>query len=112
MYKVESFVDILSNVYISSYKEKEQILNKWQRISDQQYLNQNDRFVDNAIVETTNSKNGAGDYDGVYDNIDTGLIQLVKFKKGFNKDKQALDYIIERTYDLRYRLESVVLATL
>ena len=96
----------IKRLYPALIKEKEQILNKWQRISDQQYLNQNDRFVDNAIVETINSKNGAGDYDGVYDNIDTGLIQLVKFKKGFNKDKQALDYIIERTYDLRYRLES------
>ena len=64
---------------------------------------------DNVIIETVNSKNADGDYDGVYDNIDTGLIQLVALKQGFTGPKQiilALDYIIERMYELRYRLES------
>jgi len=98
----------IKRLYPSLVKEKEKILSTWERISDQQYINQNNKFVDNAIIETVNSKNGAGDYDGVYDDIDTGLIQLVKFKKGFDKDKQALDYIIERmgSDSVRFRLES------
>jgi len=95
----------IKRLYPSLVKEKEKILSTWERISDQQYINQNNKFVDNAIIETVNSKNADGDYDGVYDNIDTGLIQLVALKKGLN-DKQALDYIIERIYELRYRLES------
>ena len=95
----------IKRLYPSLVKEKEKILSTWERISDQQYINQNNKFVDNAIIETVNSKNADGDYDGVYDNIDTGLIQLVGLKKGFN-DKQSLDYIIERIYELRYRLES------
>ena len=95
----------IKRLYPSLVKEKEKILSTWERISDQQYINQNNKFVDNAIIETVNSKNADGDYDGVYDNIDTGLIQLVALKKGLN-NKQALDYIIERIYELRYRLES------
>ncbi len=84
----------IKRLYPSLVKEKEKILSTWERISDQQYINQNNKFVDNAIIETVNSKNADGDYDGVYDNIDTGLIQLVALKKGLN-NKQALDYIIE-----------------
>ncbi len=95
----------IKRLYPSLVKEKEKILSTWERISDQQYINQNNKFVDNAIIETVNSKNADGDYDGVYDNIDTGLIQLVGLKKGLNP-KQSLDYIIERMYELRYRLES------
>ena len=95
----------IKRLYPSLVKEKEKILSTWERISDQNYINQNNKFVDNAIIETVNSKNADGDYDGVYDNIDTGLIQLVGLKKGLN-DKQSLDYIIERMYELRYRLES------
>jgi len=98
----------IKRLYPALVKEKEKILSTWERISDQNYINQNNKFVDNAIIETVNSKNADGDYDGVYDNIDTGLIQLVKFKKGFTNDKQALDYIIERIGSdaLRNRLES------
>ena len=99
----------IKRLYPSLVKEKEKILSTWERISDQNYINQNNKFVDNAIIETVNSKNADGDYDGVYDNIDTGLIQLVALKKGFTGpkgNKQALDYIIERMYELRYRLES------
>ena len=95
----------IKRLYPALVKEKEKILSTWERISDQNYINQNNKFVDNAIIETVNSKNADGDYDGVYDNIDTGLIQLVALKKGFN-NKQSLDYIIERMYELRYRLES------
>ena len=95
----------IKRLYPALVKEKEKILSTWERISDQNYINQNNKFVDNAIIETVNSKNADGDYDGVYDNIDTGLIQLVALKKGLN-DKQSLDYIIERMYELRYRLES------
>ena len=95
----------IKRLYPALVKEKEKILSTWERISDQNYINQNNKFVDNAIIETVNSKNADGDYDGVYDNIDTGLIQLVALKKGFN-EKQSLDYIIERMYELRYRLES------
>ena len=96
----------IKRLYPSLVKEKEKILSTWERISDQNYINQNNKFVDNAIIETVNSKNSDGDYDGIYDNIDTGLIQLVKIKKGFTNNKQSLDYIIERMYELRYRLES------
>ena len=96
----------IKRLYPALVKEKEKILSTWERISDQNYINQNNKFVDNAIIETVNSKNADGDYDGVYDNIDTGLIQLVKLKKGFTNNKQSLDYIIERMYELRYRLES------
>ena len=96
----------IKRLYPSLVKEKGKILSTWERISDQNYINQNNKFVDNAIIETVNSKNSDGDYDGIYDNIDTGLIQLVKIKKGFTNNKQSLDYIIERMYELRYRLES------
>ena len=96
----------IKRLYPALVKEKEKILSTWERISDQNYINQNNKFVDNAIIETVNSKNADGDYDGVYDNVDTGLIQLVRLKKGFTSDKQSLDYIIERMYELRYRLES------
>jgi len=98
----------IKRLYPALVKEKEKILSTWERISDQQYINQNNKAVDNAIIETVNSKNADGDYDGVYDNIDTGLIQFVRLKKGFTKDKQALDYIIERMGSdaLRNRLES------
>ena len=96
----------IKRLYPALVKEKEKILSTWERISDQNYINQNNKLVDNAIIETVNSKNADGDYDGVYDNIDTGLIQLVKLKKGFTNNKQSLDYIIERMYELRYRLES------
>ena len=96
----------IKRLYPSLVKEKEKILSTWERISDQNYLNANEKFVKNAIVETVNSKNADGDYDGVYDNVDTGLIQLVRLKKGFTSDKQSLDYIIEQMYELRYRLES------
>jgi len=96
----------IKRLYPALVKEKEKILSTWERISDQNYINQNNKYVDNAIIETVNSKNADGDYDGVYDNIDTGLIQLVKLKKGFTNNKQSLDYIIERMYELRYRLES------
>ena len=95
----------IKRLYPALVKEKEKILSTWERISDQNYINQNNKLVDNAIIETVNSKNADGDYDGVYDNIDTGLIQFVGFKKGLN-NKQSLDYIIERMYELRYRLES------
>ena len=96
----------IKRLYPALVKEKEKILSTWERISDQNYLNQNEKIVKNAIVETVNSKNADGDYDGVYDNIDTGLIQFVRLKKGFTSDKQSLDYIIEQMYELRYRLES------
>ena len=96
----------IKRLYPALVKEKEKILSTWERISDQNYLNANEKFVKNAIVETVNSKNADGDYDGVYDNVDTGLIQLVRLKKGFTSDKQSLDYIIEQMYELRYRLES------
>ena len=87
-------------------KEKEKILGKWERISDQKYLNNIDRKVDQAIIETVNSKNADGDYDGIYDNVDVGLIQFVAVSKGID-EKQALDHIIRRmgSNDLRYFIE-------
>ena len=106
----------IKRLYPSLVKEKEKILSTWERISDQNYINQNNAFVDSAIVDTVNSQgivvDSEGrertDYNGVYDDVDTGLIQLVQLKKGFTTPKQALDYIIERMGSdaLRGRLQS------
>jgi len=106
----------IKRLYPSLVKEKEKILSTWERISDQNYINQNNAFVDSAIIETVNSQgvvvDSEGrertDYNGVYDDVDTGLIQLVQLKKGFTSPKQALDYIIERMGSdaLRGRLQS------
>ena len=106
----------IKRLYPSLVKEKEKILSTWERISDQQYINQNNAAVDSAIVDTVNSQgvvvDSEGrertDYNGVFDDVDTGLIQFVQLKKGFDTPKQALDYIIERMGSdaLRGRLQS------
>ena len=97
----------IKRLYPSLIKEKERILTTWQRKSDQNYLNNNTLEIDNKIVEIINSKNTAGDYDGIYDDPEVGLIQYIRNKKpGLTKDKEALDYAISRMYELRYRLES------
>ena len=96
----------IKRLYPSLIKEKERILATWQRKSDQNYLNNNTLVVDNKLVEVINSKNADGQYDGIYDDPEVGLIQYIRIKKGLTKDKEALDYAISRMYELRYRLES------
>ena len=97
----------IKRLYPSLIKEKERILATWQRKSDQNYLNNNTLVIDNKIVEVINSKNTAGNYDGIYDDPEVGLIQYIRNKKPvLTKDKEALDYAISRMYELRYRLES------
>ena len=105
----------IKQLYPALIKEKERILSRWERVSEQQYLNANTAFVDSAIVDTVNSQGvvqlpdgtSITDYNGVYDDDETGLIQLVQFKRGLSK-KQALDYIIERmgSDSLRGKLQS------
>ena len=96
----------LKELYPALVKAKEDTLKTWDRVSTNNYLKNVDREVDNLIVSTINSKNATtGEYDGIYDDDEVGLIQLVMNKKGLTK-KQALNHIIERTRDLRDRLES------
>jgi len=96
----------LKQLYPSLIKAKEETLNTYDRVSTNNYLKNVDREVDNLIVSTVNSKNATtGEYDGIYDDDEVGLIQLVMNKKGLTK-KQALNHIIERTRDLKDRLES------
>ena len=97
----------LKSLYPSLQKEKARILSRWQRQSDQNYLNNNALDIDNKIVEVINSKNEEGSYDGIFDDKEVGLIQYIRNKKpGLTKDKEALDYAISRMYELRYKLES------
>jgi len=99
----------LKRLYPSLIKEKERILGRWQTKSDQNYLNNNTLDIDNYIASVVNSKNADGQYDGIYDDPEVGLIQYVRNKKpGLESDKQALDYIIRRigSESLRGRLES------
>jgi len=97
----------LKRLYPALQKEKQRILGAWQRKSDQNYLNNNTLEIDNKLVEVINSKNADGQYDGVYDDPEIGLIQYIRNKKpGLTKDKEALDYAISRMYELRYKLES------
>ena len=97
----------LKRLYPSLVKEKERILSRWQRQSDENYLKNNSLEIDNKLIEVINSKNAEGDYDGIYDDPEVGLIQYIRNKKpGLTKDKEALDYAISRMYELRYQLES------
>ena len=96
----------LKELYPSLVKAKEEALNTYDRVSTNNYLKNVDREVDSLIISTINSKNAdTQEYDGIYDDDEVGLIQLVMNKKGLTK-KQALNHIIERTRDLRDRLES------
>ena len=96
----------LKELYPALVKAKEETLRKYDTVSTNNYLKNVDREVDSLIVSTINSKNATtGEYDGIYDDEEVGLIQLVMNKKGLTK-KQALNHIIERTRDLRDRLES------
>jgi len=99
-------------LYPNLIKAKKEALNKWQQTSDNNYFKNVDRELKSAIISTINSKgeitNEDGttttDYNGVYDDDEIGLIQLVMNKKGLEK-KEALNYIIEQAYNLRDRLE-------
>ena len=96
----------LKELYPSLIKAKEETLNTYDRVSTNNYLKNVDRDVDNLIVSTINSKNAStGEYDGIIDDEEVGLIQIVMNKKGLSK-KLALNHIIERTEDLKGRLES------
>jgi len=86
----------LKELYPALVKAKEDTLNTWDRVSTNNYLKNVDREVDNLIISTVNSKNAdTQEYDGIYDDDEVGLIQLVMNKKGLTK-KQALNHIIER----------------
>ena len=96
----------LKELYPSLIKAKEEALNTYDRVSTNNYLKNLDREVDNLIISTVNSKNATtGEYDGIYDDEEVGLIQLVMNKKGLSK-KLALNYIIERIYENRGFLET------
>ena len=96
----------IKRLYPDLVKAKEKTIDKWQRLSDANFEKNITTDVDNKIVEVMNSKNSLGEYDGVFDDDDVGLRQYIQNKKGFQKPKQALDYAIERMYELRFRLES------
>ena len=96
----------LKELYPSLIKAKEETLKKYDTVSTNNYLKNVDREVDNLIISTINSKNATTkEYDGIYDDDEVGLIQLVMNKKGLSK-KQALNHVIKRTYELREFLES------
>ena len=87
-------------------KAKEKALDRWDRVSFNNLQVNRKREAQNFVIGTVNSKDANGNYDGIYDDEEVGLIQLVKNKMGFQKDKQALDFIIETMYEKRYQLES------
>ena len=88
------------------YKRQEETLRKYDTVSTNNYLNNVDREVDNLIISTVNSKNAdTQEYDGIYDDDEVGLIQLVMNKKGLTK-KQALNHIIERISENKGFLET------
>ena len=96
----------LKELYPALVKAKEETLRTYDRVSTNNYLKNVDREVDNLIISTVNSKNAdTQEYDGIYDDEEVGLIQLVMNKKGLSK-KLALNHIIERTEALRGSLES------
>ena len=96
----------LKELYPSLIKAKEDTLKTWDRVSTNNYLNNVDREVDNLIISTVNSKNATTqEYDGIYDDEEVGLIQLVMNKKGLTK-KQALNHIIERISENKGFLET------
>mgnify|MGYP003151203810 FL=1 len=96
----------LKELYPALIKAKEEALNTYDRVSTNNYLKNLDAEVDRLIISTFNSKNATtGEYDGIYDNDEVGLIQLIMNKKGLTK-KQALNHIIERTFELRSFIET------
>ena len=96
----------LKELYPALVKAKEETLRKYDTVSTNNYLNNVDREVDNLIISTVNSKNAdTQEYDGIYDDDEVGLIQLVMNKKGLTK-KQALNHIIERISENKGFLET------
>jgi len=91
-------------LYPALVNKKKEALRTWNQFSIQNYKQNVKREVDSKIIATFNSKT-EGAYDGVFDNEDVGLIQEVQKIMGLSK-KDALNYIIERAYDLRYQIES------
>ena len=87
-------------------KAKEKALDRWDRVSFNNLQVNRKREAQNFVIGTINSKDASGNYDGIYDDEEVGLIQLVQNKMGFAKPKQALDFIIETMYEKRYQLES------
>ena len=87
-------------------KAKEKALDRWDRVSFNNLQNNRKREAENFIIGTINSKDTNGNYDGIYDDPEVGLIQLVQNKMGFAKPKEALDFIIQTMYEKRYQLES------
>ena len=96
----------IKELYPALVKAKEETLSTYDRVSTNNYLNNVNKEVDKLIISTVNSKNAdTQEYDGVYDDDEVGLIQIVMNKKGLNK-KQALNHIIERIYENRGFLET------
>jgi len=87
-------------------KAKEQALSNWNRISLNNLQKNQKAEAQSLIISTVNSKDSTGNYNGIYDDNEVGLIQLVQNKMGFEKPKQALDFIIETFYEKRYQIES------
>ena len=95
-------------------KAKEKALDRWDRVSFNNLQNNRKREAEELIIGTVNSKGRIVDpngkerivYNGIYDNEEVGLIQLVQNKMAFEKPKQALNFIIETMYNKRYQLES------
>ena len=95
-------------------KAKEEALGTWNRISLNNLQKNQKAEAQSLIISTVNSKGRVVDangkerivYNGIYDDEEAGLIQLVQKKMGFQKPKQALDFIIETFYEKRYQIES------
>ena len=94
------------NLFPALRKAKEKALDRWDRVSFNNLQVNRKREAENLVIGAVNSKDARGNYDGIYDNEEVGLIQLVQNKMGFQKPKQALDFIIETMYNKRYQLES------
>ena len=95
----------IKELYPALARAKTDALRKWDQVSTNNYLKSVDRDVDSLIISTVNSKNAeTQEYDGIYDDEEVGLIQLVMNKKGLTK-KQALNHIIERIYENKEFLE-------
>ena len=94
------------NLFPALRKAKEKALDRWDRFSFNNLQVNRKREAEILVIGAVNSKDASGNYDGIYDNEEVGLIQLVQNKMGFQKPKQALDFIIETMYNKRYQLES------
>ena len=61
-------------------KAKEKALDRWDRVSFNNLQVNRKREAQNFVIGTINSKDASGNYDGIYDDKEVGLIQLVQNK--------------------------------